>query len=69
MISKGVVVAQKTIIFKNQTATLSFTPTFAFAPQTKIIFFAFSPTGTVISTKLTLNLKDKLPNYVGSITD
>jgi CHASE1-domain containing sensor protein len=67
MISKGVLVAQRTIVFNNQKATLSFTPTFAFAPKTEIIFFAVSATGSVVSSQLTLDFKDNLPNYVGSV--
>jgi hypothetical protein len=66
MISKGVLVNQRTIVFNKQTAMLTFTPTFAFAPRTEIIFFAISPNGSVITRSLTLDLKDKLPNYVRS---
>jgi hypothetical protein len=64
LISKGDSLVEKAITFKNQTATFTFIPTFAYAPRSEIIFFSISSSGTIISSQLTINLNDTLPNYV-----
>jgi hypothetical protein len=64
MISKGVLVSIREIRFKNQKATVTFTPTFAYAPKTEIFFFTINSNGFVVSKQITLSLSEKLPNYV-----
>lgn len=64
MISKGVLVFSRELPFNNKNVILTFTPTFANAPKTEIIFFNTDPNGNVISKQITLDLSKKLPNYV-----
>jgi hypothetical protein len=64
MISKGVLTFSKEVYFNNQKAIVSFTPTFANAPETKVVCFFLDANGNVVSTSMEINLSDKLPNYV-----
>jgi hypothetical protein len=66
MISKGRLVLTKEVCFINQKAALTFTPTFSFAPITQVVCFALEINGNVASAQITINLNDKLPNYVSN---
>jgi hypothetical protein len=64
MISKGVLVFSRDVSFINQSAIVTFTPTFAHAPQSEAIFFTLGSNGIILSKQITINLSQKLPNYV-----
>lgn len=64
MISKGVMVEANTLEFVNQTAILTFTPTFAYAPTTNIIFYIYDNNGYIKSKTVSIRFVDELPNFV-----
>ena len=68
MMSKDVLVSQGQIVFVNQSAVLTFTPSAAFLPQTDIVFFALG-SEKFISSQVVIQLKDELLNYVSLRTE
>lgn len=64
VMAKGIMLESSCISFVNQTATLSFIPSFSYSYQTSIIFFYYDAFAQIVSTQVYLTFVNDLPNFV-----
>lgn len=65
LVSKHILLETKTVNFKNQKGTFSFTPSFAYAPRTLVYcYFHYAVDYSIQGQLLVINLEDDLPNFV-----